>query len=645
MSDYDTILGMAPTYDTILDDPTLSIEDQVDAFRELSKTSERVKRRAGRRLFARLQRRGDIPQMRRFLMAFNAYDSDYGFMRVTGDRARHAASFRASMTMRTRRMRTVGRGACPEWMLWNKPEGARFARMMGLHVARQQAPCPAAELTPAPGMAIKPESGSESLGVYLIFSEDRIGDVHNNRFFSGYDTLRDHMAEDLATGRVHKDLWIAEELMADSRDETGVACDWKFYSFYGDIRLIGRMKRFPQMHQAWFDTEGRIVPLGFTLENNETEEAPALPEGLLDLVREISREIPAPFIRIDLLETDKGFALGEFTARPRYWHDFARGLDLEFGDAFIQAQARLEEDLMNGKTFRTWKAFAKDSPYTETPPPPPVKQAATVPENMVTELADADRYDQSARSYREGRLGYSPALIARSAGEARLGPESTVLDLGCGPGTIANEIAAHAGHVLGVDISAAMLEAAREQAPANVTYLQGSSDDLSFIDTPLDLVTFGRSFHWMNRSATLRALDRHVTPGGCLAFFFVGPLPNTAAAPVPEHDWWRMVTRAADRIGGGNKAELQPLEMGGDRDEIVLARSAFSEITTFGTVEPTDWTLERLTAWVMSRYTTDAGRTPEEISAALAKALEPYGPGPWRTWNQHRVLIARRPGA
>ena len=31
------------------------------------------------------------------------------------------------------------------------------------------------------------------------------------------------------------------------------------------------------------DTEGRIVPLGFTLENNETEEAPALPEGLLDL--------------------------------------------------------------------------------------------------------------------------------------------------------------------------------------------------------------------------------------------------------------------------------------------------------------------------------------------------------------------------
>lgn len=585
-------------------------------------------------------------------------------MRVTGDRARHAASFRASMTMRTRRMRTTGRGSCPEWMLWSKPEGARFARMMGLHVAGQQAPCPAAGLTLAPGMAIKPESGSESVGVYLIFSEDKIGDVHNNRFFSGYDTLRDRMAEDLATGRVHKDLWIAEELMADSRDETGVACDWKFYSFYGDIRLIGRMKRFPQMHQAWFDTEGRIVPLGFALENNETEEAPALPEGLLDLVRRISLEIPAPFIRIDLLETDKGFALGEFTARPRYWHDFARGLDLEFGDAFIQAQARLEADMMNGKPFATWRAFAKDSPFLEPPalsgvvlpeplkpvplPAAPARPAPrpAAPKPMVdfkAELADADRYDKSARSYREGRLTYSSALIEHVAHDAGLGPDSTVLDLGCGPGNIANEIAAYSGNVLGVDISAAMLEAAREHAPANVTYLQGSSEDLSFITTPLDLVTFGRSFHWMNRKVTLEELDAHVTPEGRLAFFFVGPLPNTASAPVPEHNWWRAVTRAADRIGGGEKAELQPLEMGGDRDEIVLARSAFTDLTIHGFVEPSDWTLERLTAWVMSRYITDGDKTPEEISEALAKVLKPYGPGPWRTWNQHRVLIARRP--
>lgn len=256
---------------------------------------------------------------------------------------------------------------------------------------------------------------------------------------------------------------------------------------------------------------------------------------------------------------------------------------------------------------------------------------------------EPSRYDESAPFYRSGRLTYSPVLIQHAAEVSKLGPQSTVLDLGCGPGSIANEIAEFSGHVIGVDPSEAMLVAAREVAPPNVNYIQGSSFDLSFIDRPLALVTFGRSFHWMDRKATIETLDRSIQPGGCLAIFSVNPMVKAGAA----HAWLDAVNKTMKKFAELNAEEKQMFGGDWERNEFLLARSAFSDLTDLGVVSWHSWTFKNVLDLVLSRF--NAGRDQlnnrlPDIEAALKETLEPYGAGPWKTLNQHRIIIARRPG-
>ncbi len=258
--------------------------------------------------------------------------------------------------------------------------------------------------------------------------------------------------------------------------------------------------------------------------------------------------------------------------------------------------------------------------------------------------ANPSRYDQAAQSYDEGRLHYSSRLIEHVVAAAGVGPDSTVLDLGCGPGTIANKIADHCGQVIAVDPSEAMLEAGRARAPGNVTYVQGSSDDLSFIDRPLQLVTFGRSFHWMDRAATLETLDKMTTPDAGLAFLYVAPLPGKSK----EHEWYYAMLRASktlSNLGGSSDKAIDP---NAEREEFIILRSAFCEVTMFTHYEKTEWTFQRALAWLLSRYSAgskddDAEQRKSEARDILAKALKPYGDEPWTTMTQQRVIMAKRP--
>lgn len=358
---------MTETFEAVLDDPDLSLEDQVETFRRLTRDNEQKKRHAGRRLYARLRRSGNKPLLRRFLLAFNAYDTEYEYIRFTGDRARHAASFRVAMTTRTRRMKKLGRHTCPEWLVWDKPEGARFAEALGIAVPRQLTVSPLAGLDFAPGTVIKPLAANHGDGVYLIFSKDRIGDAVRGDFFSGYDRLAARLQDDLASGRIRQDQWIVEELARNARDPAGCAPDWKFYCFYGEVVMITHSRRFPEMQDVWFGPDGHETDLGFSTGRQKLP-VPKTPEPLLTAAQTISLAVPAPFLRIDLLEADTGPMVGEFTARPFFWRRFGRKLDLELGDAFIAAEARLQADLMAGKDFATWKAFAADSPHRPEAP-------------------------------------------------------------------------------------------------------------------------------------------------------------------------------------------------------------------------------------------------------------------------------------
>ncbi|EFQ32127.1 methyltransferase domain-containing protein [Colletotrichum graminicola] len=97
----------------------------------------------------------------------------------------------------------------------------------------------------------------------------------------------------------------------------------------------------------------------------------------------------------------------------------------------------------------------------------------------------------------------------------------TALDLGCGHGVIARELAPHFGRVMAVDPSAGMVKQASESTrDPKITFRQGSAEDLSFVgDGTVDLAIAGQSAHWFDYKRAWPELGRVVCGGGTLAFW------------------------------------------------------------------------------------------------------------------------------
>jgi len=121
----------------------------------------------------------------------------------------------------------------------------------------------------------------------------------------------------------------------------------------------------------------------------------------------------------------------------------------------------------------------------------------------------------AAAYYPRYRPGYSPALIARLVEATGVDRESRVLDLGCGPGTLAIPLAAHAREVVAVDAEPEMIAQLRRAAPSNVEVVEGRAEDVDERWGSFRLVTMGRSIHWFDAQLVLDNLSR-ITPAVAL---------------------------------------------------------------------------------------------------------------------------------
>jgi ubiquinone/menaquinone biosynthesis C-methylase UbiE len=124
----------------------------------------------------------------------------------------------------------------------------------------------------------------------------------------------------------------------------------------------------------------------------------------------------------------------------------------------------------------------------------------------------AGEYDHSlpahvVEHYLRKRRAYVLAVCPRGRG----------LDVGCGTGVLARQLAAAGLEMTGLDPSEGMLAVAREHSPA-VELVQGSGTDLPFEDGSFDLVVTVATLHHIAAPdavrATLGELARVVKPGG-----------------------------------------------------------------------------------------------------------------------------------
>lgn len=128
-----------------------------------------------------------------------------------------------------------------------------------------------------------------------------------------------------------------------------------------------------------------------------------------------------------------------------------------------------------------------------------------------------------AEKYAAQPVANLPAFERKKAiTREHLRPDSNVLELGCGTGTLALEMARHAGHIEALDISAEMLRIAEQrrnaQSITNVTFRQGTLDgDHPYQPETFDTVLAYSILHLVpDRRRVLAALFELLEPGGVL---------------------------------------------------------------------------------------------------------------------------------
>jgi SAM-dependent methyltransferase len=121
---------------------------------------------------------------------------------------------------------------------------------------------------------------------------------------------------------------------------------------------------------------------------------------------------------------------------------------------------------------------------------------------------NADRLEDAAARYRR----VSAEELCWALG---LPTDGTVLDVGSGTGFYVDDVAPHAGRVVGLDVQPAMHAYYREKgAPGNVHLVAGSGAEFPLRGASIDAAYTTMTYHELPRKATLSELARALVDGG-----------------------------------------------------------------------------------------------------------------------------------
>jgi trans-aconitate 3-methyltransferase len=177
-----------------------------------------------------------------------------------------------------------------------------------------------------------------------------------------------------------------------------------------------------------------------------------------------------------------------------------------------------------------------------------MSQSTPNPTPFQTEKTFRSYNEEQGKAYAQNRRDYHPSLYQTifdyhtSSG----GQLDTVLDVGCGPGTIGRGLDVHFTRVICLDPSEGMISTARslhgeESTAGHIRFEISTAEELGanlsppIEDSSVDLITAANSAHWFDMSGFWPRAARVLKPGGTVAMWAGGELrthpsmPNAAA--------------------------------------------------------------------------------------------------------------------
>jgi demethylmenaquinone methyltransferase/2-methoxy-6-polyprenyl-1,4-benzoquinol methylase len=128
--------------------------------------------------------------------------------------------------------------------------------------------------------------------------------------------------------------------------------------------------------------------------------------------------------------------------------------------------------------------------------------------------------------------------------------KARILEIGCGTGTQLAFYRSRGCRITGVDLSAAMLQAARGRLDGDTLVCRGDAALLPYPDAAFDLVLASLVLHEMNpavRSAVVADMLRVAAPQGRLGIIDYHPQPRRSLKGAVASGVIRMIERAAGR--------------------------------------------------------------------------------------------------
>jgi SAM-dependent methyltransferase len=187
---------------------------------------------------------------------------------------------------------------------------------------------------------------------------------------------------------------------------------------------------------------------------------------------------------------------------------------------------------------------------------------------------DETLFAGAARYYAVGRAAYPPELAEKLVAALHLDGTGLLVDVGCGPGSIALQLAPHYAEVIGVDADAEMVAVAgrlaAEQGVPNASWRHLRGEQLPAGISGVRTVVFAQSFHWMDRPLVAGIARGMLAPDGALVH--VHATTHRGEDGVAGGPPYEAITALIQRYLGPDRRAGQsvlPAEtVGGDEDTI-----------------------------------------------------------------------------